>query len=45
MEEKFEVNEIHEGKGRFPWWIWMIIVGWLVYAFLLAPFDLTSPLR
>lgn len=40
-----ESVDIHEGKGRFPWWAWVVIGIWLGYALLLAPFDLTSPLR
>jgi hypothetical protein len=35
--------EIHEGEGRFPWWIWIAVVAWLAYAFLIGPFALTSP--
>jgi hypothetical protein len=35
--------EIPEGEGRFPWWIWIAVVAWLVYAFLIGPFALTSP--
>jgi hypothetical protein len=35
--------EIPEGEGRLPWWIWVAVVAWLVYAFLIGPFALTSP--
>jgi hypothetical protein len=35
--------EIPEGEGRFPWWIWVAVLAWLVYAFLIGPFALTSP--
>ena len=38
-----ETGLIQEGWGRFPWWIWLIIAGWLVYAFLIGPFELTHP--
>jgi hypothetical protein len=38
-----EGNQIPEGQGRFPWWIWLIILVWLVYAFLIGPFELTGP--
>jgi hypothetical protein len=38
-------DEIHEGRGGFPWWVWLVIVAWMIYAFLVAPFDLTSPLN
>lgn len=38
-----EGEPIHEGEGRFPWWIWVAILLWLVYAFLIGPFNLTSP--
>jgi len=34
---------IPEGEGRFPWWIWVIILLWLAYAFLIGPFELTGP--
>lgn len=34
---------IPEGEGRFPWWIWPVFVGWLVYAFAIAPFEVTRP--
>jgi len=43
MDQGKDSNEIHEGKGRFPWWIWLVVAIWLVYAFFIAPFDLTSP--
>jgi hypothetical protein len=36
-------QEIREGEGRFPWWIWLVIVLWLIYAFVIGPFELTSP--
>lgn len=36
---------IREGHGRLPWWIWAAIAVWLVYAFLLGPFDWFSPVR
>jgi len=38
-------SEIPEGEGRFPWWIWAAFLIWLIYAFLIGPFDLTSPGR
>ncbi|GEM_PF-1201382 len=34
---------IAEGEGRFPWWIWVIVLGWLIYAFGIAPFEVTHP--
>ena len=34
---------IREGEGRFPWWIWIVFFGWLIYAFLIAPFEVTHP--
>jgi hypothetical protein len=40
---EIEQPEIAEGEGRFPWWIWIAVVAWLVYAFLIGPFALTSP--
>jgi hypothetical protein len=40
---EIEQPEIPEGEGRFPWWIWIAVVAWLVYAFLIGPFALTSP--
>ncbi len=42
-KDKFQEPAIHEGEGRFPWWIWVAILAWLVYAFLVGPFSLTSP--
>lgn len=36
---------IKEGEGGFPWWIWVFIAAWLVYAFLIGPFDWLSPVR
>jgi hypothetical protein len=39
----FSESEIHEGEGRFPWWIWIAILIWLVYAFLIGPFHITGP--
>jgi hypothetical protein len=36
-------SEIREGEGRFPWWVWIAIVTWLVYAFLIGPFHITGP--
>lgn len=36
-------QEIHEGEGRFPWWIWVAVVAWLIYAFLIGPFAVTRP--
>jgi len=34
---------IPEGQGRFPWWIWIAIALWLIYAFFLGPFNWFSP--
>ena len=34
---------ILEGEGRFPWWIWGVILGWLIYAFVIGPFEVTHP--
>jgi len=36
-------SEIHEGEGRFPWWVWLAILIWLVYAFFIGPFHTTGP--
>lgn len=38
-------SEIPEGEGRLPWWIWLAALIWLIYAFLIGPFDLLSPAR
>ncbi len=43
--EQGSPEPIHEGEGRFPWWIWVAVLLWLIYAFLIGPFDLTSPGR
>lgn len=42
QKEKHDL-EIPEGEGRFPWWVWIAVVAWLVYAFLIGPFAFTSP--
>jgi len=36
-------SEIPEGEGRFPWWIWVAALIWLIYAFFIGPFALTGP--
>jgi hypothetical protein len=35
--------EIRAGQGRFPWWIWVAIGLWLIYAFFIGPFRWTGP--
>ncbi len=44
IEQKMS-SIIEEGEGRFPWWIWVPLLIWILYALLIAPFDLTSPGR
>lgn len=41
--EREESGLIAGGEGRFPWWIWLVFFGWLIYAFLIAPFEVTHP--
>jgi len=41
--EETESGLIAEGEGRFPWWVWLLILGWLIYAFVIAPFEVTHP--
>ncbi len=45
MADKKEIRavEIPEGEGRLPWWVWGAVIAWLIYAFLIGPFALTSP--
>lgn len=43
VERRSDLEPIEEGEGRFPWWIWVVIVLWLVYAFVIAPFEVTRP--
>ncbi len=38
-----ESEPIAEGEGRFPWWIWVAILIWIIYAFFIAPFEITAP--
>lgn len=45
MNQNSDEHDIHEGRGKFPWWIWMAVAIWVIYAFFIAPFDLTSPLK
>lgn len=41
--DKHESQQIDEGEGRFPWWIWVIVLIWIIYAFFIAPFEFTNP--
>jgi hypothetical protein len=43
VERRSDLEPIEEGEGRFPWWIWVVILLWLVYAFVIAPFEITRP--
>lgn len=43
MKQAPQSKEIHEGKGTFPWWVWIAVVIWIAYAFFLGPFHWFSP--
>jgi len=45
MNQETDPNEIHEGRGMFPWWIWVAVAIWVIYAFFIAPFDWTTPIN
>ncbi len=34
---------IREGDGGLPWWVWVAIAIWLVYALVIGPFNWLAP--
>jgi len=43
MPQEPKSSELREGEGKLPWWAWVAVAVWLVYAFLLGPFDWFPP--
>ncbi|HEY5596447.1 MAG TPA: hypothetical protein VIL47_04210 [Candidatus Bipolaricaulota bacterium] len=43
MKQAPQFKEIHEGNGTFPWWVWIAVWIWIVYAFFLGPFHWFPP--
>lgn len=39
MKQPSPFKEIHEGNGRLPWWVWIAVLMWIIYAFFLGPFH------
>jgi len=39
-----EDSPIEEGEARWPWWAWGVAIIWIIYAFFIAPFEISWPL-